>query len=499
MIGKFNLQLGSEQLMSGMSSSDYATDGALGNGSYQMNPFVTPGIIRGTLNTGDTTYAVSSVGNIIATSEDATGGLNARLAVAENANYYTIDTSGNIVKVFTGSDTSHYTFGRTDIGIQTSNAGVGAAFVSHGTDIAMWNGSTTVTESWWTTIPYYIGTSHPPALSSNPHPLLAYNNNLWVADGQLLHNIIKSDTVAPNISTPSLCVNLNVFNLQNYETIYALGIDPATGLMLISYQTVQNQGDVVSTQAFIGMYDGYSTGLRRKIPVDDLVTAFQNVGGTVYVTYGEKVGMWNGNGITFLRKLYNVASGSTTLLYKHRVSSTSNILLVADGFTLLGYGDPIGGRPKAWFNIGTSLGNTDKITALCPLGNNKIGVFNYATYASLNNFRTYDMSSVSGLAFSVAFNNIYFPRPIFVRRMRVITTGIAHTGVTDITVSVIDEKGNALPISNANRIVSVPTGTTYVNDFDYSQAKCQAIQPSITATNGAWGLIRVIIYYDIAE
>lgn len=494
MIGKFQLQLGADQLISGMSSSDFATDGALGNSSSNINPFVTPGIIRGTLTLGITNGVI--VDNIVASSEDATGGLKARLAVGDAANYYTIDTSGTVVKVFTGTDTTNYTFGRTDIGIQSNSGGTGMAFVSHGTNLAAWNGSTTVTESWWTGTAYYTGTTHPPALTSNPHPLLNYNTNLWVADGSQLHNIIPNAAI---IATPSLCVNLSVLSLELFSTIYALGIDPATGLMLISYQTVQNQGDVVSTQAFIGLYDGYSTGLRRKIPVDDLVTAFQNVGGTVYVTYGNRVGYFNGNGITFLRRLLNVVDSSTTLLYKHRVANNSNVLLIADGPTLLAYGDPIGGKAKAWFNIGTSFGSTDKITAISPLGNNQVGIYNFATFASIFTFTRYDLNSVSGTSYQVSYNNIYYPRPIFVRRMRVITTGIVHTGFTDITATIFDEKNNALPISNANRIISVPTGTTYVIDFDYTQAKCQAIQINISSSNGAWGLIRVIIYYDIAE
>lgn len=494
MIGKYQIQLGAEQLISGMSSSDFATDGALGNTSSQINPFVTPGIIRGTLNVID--QSNNLVDNVVASSEDATGNLNARLAVGSAANYYTIDTSNNITKVFTGSDTSNYIFGRTDIEIQSNNAGTGSAFVSHGTDLAMWNGSTTVTESWWTTIAYYTGTTHPPALKSVPHPLLNYNTNLWVADGSQLHNIIPDAAI---IATPSLCVNLSVLSLELFSTIYALGIDPATGLMLISYQDTSNQGDTISSQFYVGLYDGYSTGLRRKIPVDDLVTAFHNVGGVVYCTFGSKIGFWNGNGITFLRRLNNVANTPSTLLYKHRVANIGNVLLVADGPILLGYGEPVGGKQKTWFNLGVSLGTADKINVVAPMGNNRMALFHFATFISLNNMRVYDLNSVSGTNFTLSFNNIYFPRPVFIRRIRVITTGIAHTGVTDLVATVFDEKETAFLISNANRIISVPTGTTYVIDFDYTQTKCQGMQINIGASNGPWGLVRVIIYYDIAE
>lgn len=497
MIGKYQIQLGAEQLISGMSSSDYATDGALGNTCFSTNPFAVPGIIRGTVPNDITGSPL--VDNIIASSEDPTGALKARLMVGDAANYYTVTGSGTITKVFTGSDTTHYTYPRTDIGTQSNNGGGGSLFVSHGTDLAMWNGSTTVTESWWTTVAYYSGTNHPPALSSVPHPMLNYNTNLWVADGSQLHNIIPN---AALIATPTVCVNLSVLSLELYSTIYALGVDPATGLMMISYQTVQNQGDLASSQFYIGLYDGYSTGLRRKIPVDDLVTAFQNVGGIVYCMYGQSLGSWNGNGVTFIRKMTRVTTGATNLVFKHRVCNIGKVLYIANGSKAVAYGEPLGGKPKAFFNVGDSLssGGVDNITCLCPLGNNLLGLFNFITFASVFNLRRYDMNDSTTVAsFDLAFNNIYFPRPVFIRRIRVITTGIVHTGLTDLVVAAFDEKNNVLPMSSANAIISVPVGTTYVKDFDFTQAKLQGLALAVAGSNGAWGLVRVIIYYDVAE
>lgn len=494
MIGAKQQVYGAAQFASGLASSDYAGDAALSLTSSQTNPFVTPGLIRGTKLVADT--STNLVDNIIATSEDGTGGLKARLAVGDAANYYTIDTSGNITKVATGADTSNYTYGRTDVAIQSGGSGNYYAFVSHGTNLSLWNGSTTISESWWTTVAYLVGTTtRPNSLTSTPHPLLNFNTNLWVADGSQLHNII------PNVATTSnsAAVNQSVLSLDLYSTIYALGIDPTTGLMMISFQTTQNQSDTISSQFYIGLYDGYSTGLRRKIPVDDLVTGFKNVGGVVYCTFGPKVGYWNGNGITFLRNLINVTNSSTSLISGQRMSNVGNVLLVADGPTLLAYGEPMAGKPKAWFNLGYTIGLVDRITAVCPLGSNKIGIFNFYTVGSIYNFRTYDLSSLTGTSFNLVLAYTYFQRPVYIRKMRVITTGIARTGLTDITSTITDEKGAALPISNANRIVSVPTGTTYVVDFDYGGAKCQGIAPFISGTNGSWAVVQIIIYYDIAE
>lgn len=492
MIGKFQIQLGAEQLMSGMSSSDFATDGALGVSSHDINPFLVPGAIAATAQPTDKSTNVSD--SIIASIEDSiTNG--ARLTVGNAANYYTIDSSGNVTKQATGSDTSNYVYGRTDIGIQNGASGNIYAFVTHGTDIALWNGSTTLSESWWSTVAYYTGTTHPPALTANPHPLLNYNTNLWIADGSQLHNIIPGAA----FTTSTLCVNLSVLSLNLFSTIYALGVDPSTGLMMISYQTVKSMNGVISTQAFIGLYDGYSTGLRRIIPVDDLVTSFQNVGGTVYVGYGRRLGYFNGNGITFLRQLKNAAYNvSGALPYKPHMTSIANILMVVDGTYVLAYGDVVTGK-KGFFYIlsNTPAGTPTNIVSLFPLGSNKLGL-GYAT----NKFSFVDFTSTSGTSnCQLLFNNIYFPRPIYVRRMRLITSGVLYTASTNVSIDIISELNALLPISNVNKNVTVPAspGIQYVFDFDFSQAKCQAIQPRILLEDSTSVLVRIIIYYDIAE
>lgn len=495
MIGKYQIQLGADQFTSGMSSSDYATDGALGVGSFDTNPFLLPGAITAIPIQTDKSTNVAD--NFVATCEDSIDVGGARLVVGSAAKYYTIDSSSNVTNVVTGSDTSNYKFPQTDIAIQSDHNGNGAAFVTHGTDIAMWNGGATLAESWWTTVAYYTGTTHPPALTANPHPLLNFNTNLWIGDGSQLHNILPD---VANISSNTLAVNINVLSLDLFSTIYALGIDPATGLMMISFQTVKNISGSVSSQAYVGLYDGYSTGLRRKIPVDEIVTSFQNVGGTVYMGYGRRLGYWNGNGITFLRQLKNVTLGTSSLLpYKHHVCNVANILLVADGAYLLAYGDVVAGK-KGFFYLkqNKSAGVVTAIGAVFPLGNNFIGLA-----CATNKFSYIDISANTGTFNSnctVIFNNIYFPRPVFVRRMRVVTTAAVHTGQINVIGLIYNEKGAQMPISTGNSQVVIPTGITqYVFDFDFTQGKVIAIQPYVSIEDATVALIRVIIYYDIAE
>ncbi len=159
-------------------------------------------------------------------------------------------------------------------------------------DIDKWNTSSlTLTNSWW------VGTKSQSAMNSSvPHPMLVYQSFLNVADANKINTIDSSGTVA-----------LAAITFNPNELIYALGIDPATGLMMISVQTVVNISDTLSTQFFVYLWDGISSKATRKIPVDDLITGFHNVEGIVYCGSGTILGQWNGNGVTFLRKLMNAA------------------------------------------------------------------------------------------------------------------------------------------------------------------------------------------------
>lgn len=484
-IGRYQIQLGAEQLMSGMSSSDFATDGALGVSSTGLNPFMTPGLMSGMPTPID--LSTNIVGNIIASAEDSQGvAAYNRTFVDGSGNYYTYAAPNTIVKTNTATtNAANYLQGVTDM---VTFAGNTYVTTSNG-DIDLWNtsGTPALTNSWW------IGTKsqstlNPPSGATTPHPMLVYNGVLYIAAGSKIHGVNSSGTI--DSFFPAL-----PFILPTSELIYALGIDPITGLMMISVQTTVNPGDSFTSNFFVYLWDGISAQPTRKIPTDDLITAFHNVEGAVYVGQGTSLGEWNGNGVTFLRKLLFAATGGADLIYKHRMCSTGRILHVVDGQNVLSYGSVVTGK-KGFFYTSFNPSGTGHLSAIFPMGSiYNLGIAYATNKLGISSF----MDSLNVVSTNLYFNNIYFPRPIFVRRMRIITSGIVHTGNTDMSIFINSEKGVALPISDANRFISVPTGTTYVLDFDFSQAKCQAIQPVISISNNNYGIVRVIIYYDIAE
>lgn len=470
MIGKQVLQIGADQFISGMASSDYATDGALGVSSSGINPFVTPGVIRATAAPADISTNVA--GNIIASCEDGQTILGYdRLFVDDAANYYTLSGS-TITKRHTGSKT--YAAGTTDI---VSFAGY--TYATSTTDMAQWNtsGTPSLTESWWVT------TKGKSALgASNRHPLIVFEQLLWLADGNTLWFIDSGGTITQAAWT-----------LSSNELITAFGIDPYTGLMLVAVTTAQNYSATASSKHYVYLYDGYSAKPRRKVLVDDMVTAFYNVGGTVYCGYGQRIGVWTGNGIAFLRKLLNVALSGTDLPYKHHFTHFGNVLCVLDGGTVLAYGEVVAGK-KAWFPIAANpQGGSTHASSIANIGSNKIS---YAI--SSNKLYSFDMSSISAGSGTLSTANIFFQRPVNIHRMRVFTTGISATNQFGIGYSGYQDENTSSQSAAINTFVNQTGSTKYIFDFDFTR-KSLACRFVIGMDTQGFGVCRILIYYDTAE
>jgi len=60
--------------------------------------------------------------------------------------------------------------------------------------------------------------------------------------------------------------------------------------MLISIVEQLNLSGTVNSLARVGYYNGFSNKLSKVVFVDEMVLAFYPVGGTVYITYGQKLG-----------------------------------------------------------------------------------------------------------------------------------------------------------------------------------------------------------------
>lgn len=477
MIGKYQYVIGSDQFITGMTSSDFTNDGGLGTSSTGLNPFITPGVIYGLANSTD--ISTNVVASIIASCEDSNAVSPNNRYFIDNAsgaaNYYSFNGS-SVTKQITGSAT--YISGKSDLISFDSQF-----FATTASTLVKWNGTSTLNESFQS---FGDSNAH--------HPLLVYQGFLWVGDGNTLSTLTANGSGTGTYTT-------SVLTLSSKEKIVALGIDPGTGLMMISVQTIYDVSDTIPSLKVVYLFDGVSSKPTRKILVDDLVTAFYNLEGRVYIGAGQTLGVWNGSGVTFLRKMMNVSLSNTDLLYKHHFTNTRNILHIVDGSQILSYGAVVSGK-MAFFYTAYNPSGAGHLSIVMPLGSNKIGVA-YAT----GKLASFDFSSTSSGIPSLYINDIWFPRPVFIRRVRIITTAVTQTGVTGIgSLAMFDEKKmayNAIKVTTpGNTTVGFysPTGiTSYEFDFDFTTLKVMGTQPRINWDTQGFGIVRIYIYYDLAE
>jgi len=170
MIGKYVLPIKASDFVLGETTSEYTQDGGFSPSSFNINPLLIPGVIKACAPVSNQSTNIS--GNIIASSEDSqSSGANNRIFVDDAANYYYWNGSA-MTKQKTGTATTHYVIGKTDMASFAQNS-----YATLDNDIAQVNtsGSWTLTESWWVT------TKGKSALDSTvPHPLLVFENFLWV-------------------------------------------------------------------------------------------------------------------------------------------------------------------------------------------------------------------------------------------------------------------------------------------------------------------------------
>lgn len=477
MLGKSQLTISGTQFAAGLCTSDFLGDGGMGLLSNNLNPVYQPGVVYslGQLSAnGLSAHLVASCEEFQATPSEN------RWAVDTSSNFYYISPSEIISTGISGI--KGYLAGISDMAVFDDVIGSHAPgiYITSATDITRLSGTiggglSVGAEAFWTS------TKSKTALTTGiPHPLLVYQNQLWIGNGNHL----------PNMNTSGTANNDASWVLDINEEITALGIDPGTGLMMLGVRTVASSGTSASFPAkyFIYLYDGYSAQSRRKIPVQGAVFSFTTVGGQIMVGIDNSIGLWNGNGVSFVRRLSS--TGSTP--YKQRCAAVNNHFFVADGLQVLGYGDIQNGK-KAWYPFYKNNASGSALDIVFQQSVGTIGTtYDGSTIKFLQLFDTGNGAG-SGMFYT---NNINFERPVSIKGIRVFTTGITTTaGIGG--VALIDENGTTHTPTVSKFVVA--SGTTYRFDFIFGGQKLQTMQPVLTLDTQAFGIVRIIIYYDAAE
>lgn len=476
MIGKYPLEIGQKSdgtndFLKGMATSAASPDGGFSPESGAVNITAQQGVLYAPATL--TNKSTNLTGDILASSVDGSG-TNNRYFLADNGTYYSFD--GSSLTLITTDSTNTYSsgFGTIDFVYYNGNF-YNTTNNSASGDIVRFDGFT-ATPTWWTV------TKGKTALTGAcRHPMVEFNRTLFIANKNVLASWDEPNNIATNA----------VLTLEANQAITALGIDPGSGLMLVAVASGSNYSSTKPTAAFLGLYDGFNpTQFRKKIPVDGLITGIYNVGGTVYVAYGNKLGYFTGTGIKFLRRFNFTVGAGANLAYKHHFANIDNTLYVIDKTKILAFAEIEGGKGPVFSYATSNTINSNNFNCVCDVGSGVLGVA-FGT----NKFYTFDTTSVAttdGVTFYS--KRVNFPRPVFLRTLFVeYDVQLTNTQAPG-TASIIDSNGTTTALT-----ALTSSGTQGVLTTTCRDIKTRSVQLKYAGSTVATGVRRFTIMYDIAE
>lgn len=482
MIGKNVIEIGPEDFLKGMTSSPETSDGGFSPETTAVN--ITSrqeslGILYAPTDITDKSTNLN--GNIVATCSDPDSGVGVfKYIVTATGRFISTDSSNVLTVRRTSAGAKTYQFPTTDVVVYKN-----ALYATSTNDITKSTGAnlaTTFDESWWDT------TMTKSALSTGvPHPMLVFEDYLWIADGNKLH---KTDGSTGTEGFLTLIDGL---------VIQSLAIDPGTGKMLISATDGPNGSDTLPRQSKIYVYDGFSSKPSRAVIVDDMVTEMYPLGGVVFMFYGQNVGYWNGSGITFLRRLANVTLSGTSLVYKHRVTNVGKVLYIADGVDLLCFEDTLPGGKKWYVNQRITASFNSYLDVIFNAGSNIIGV-GYDSNGSTPKFAVFDRSTRGTGLLNFYSKKYNFERPIKVRELYIEYAGSVPNGTTMGAVTLYNQNlSTVIPDNIANNSGSAAYSVSTKLNPSLSFRKLQLKYSNSGYTSNTQGIRRILISYDPVE
>jgi len=478
MIGQKTFSIDWKDFVRGMGSAQNTYDAGFGVGGTAgksiVNLLANPGILHAPGAVTD--KSDNLVGEMLGSCEDPTGNASrlflARNTSNEDGTFYYSDSTGALTLKRTDS-TNNYVFGKSDIiGYK------GEVYATSVGAITRW-----VPDSVFNVAFFAFSDA------SAPHPCLVYEDNAFYGDG----NELLRQTSAGG--APSV-----ILTLPSNQVIVSLGIDPGSGSILISTVSQYNNSATINTQPMVLYYDGSSEDAYKFVLVDEMITAFYNVGGYIYITYGQNLGYWTGSGIQFLRKL-DLSYDNTVLAYKQHLTNINQTLYVIEKTRILAHGEIVGGKSKVfYYALKNNSGDSGNYSHIANIGQGRLGL-GFATAK----FFTFDINSVAavttggGLWYS---NKVDFDRPVtFNQAIIDFASAIPATSGNVLTLALIPDTGE----SNIVTLGTVNTATSGLLSwtFPYPTIKTRSIQfrATLASSNPAdvVGIERITVFYNPQE
>jgi len=458
------IEINGQDFLRGMSTGNNLVDGGFSDQSYGINTFVEPGILSFTVNT--TEPSTSPIGHIIASTPNDTTKASVDMFflghddTSGDGTYYT--WNGSALSLVRTDTTNNYASGKNNI-ITYRNEIYGTSNEA----IVRW----TADDATFNVAFQAFGNT------SAPHPAIVYEDNAFYADG---NDLWRQTTVS---TVPSI-----IMTLVEGTVITAFSIDPGSGKLLIATSSTNNTSDTLPTVNKILYYDGFSNKPSRAVIVDDMVTALYNVGATVYVTYGQNLGFWNGSGIRFLRKL-GISFSNESLVYKSSITNIGSTLYLAEGRFIMAFGDIAGGASPSFRYVYRSPVND--ISLITNLGQNVLGIGTFTDEAFLT--MDLDTISVNGSFFSRRYD---FPKPVTFKQITVeYFTAMPTDGnsIGEVVITAADpSETKTLPV------VTNTVASKFVHTITYPTITSRSMQLNYTPAQSTQVRRFTILYNDYA-
>lgn len=453
------ITLDASQWFRGASTTNDLADGGFSPSSRAVNFYATPGLARP--NSGATSannqFGVSSVFGWAT----PPGAATTQYALSSNSSLdgevYSLSATsiGSVSSVYGPDSGRDYAPGYSDLVYYK-----GSYFYSSKTDVAK-DGDF----DWWTAT---LGLT---ALGNTDyHLMFVYGDILYICDGRYIHSWDGSTGTYNALDLP-----------QDFRitaaTVFSDAIYVAADLF---------QGNTAGSRtgtARLFTWDGYSASWLSEEKIDEHVSVLHPYGGTLYLATGTHFGYFNGKAFIPLRKLEAV-------VLKHQITTARDVILIAQGTSILAYGNPIPGRQRFFSFPNKTTSSVDAIHALL-----SSGLFSGASGRTQLRF---DLLGVAVTDENPPFYSNKIPLGDYARINKIsIELLNAVASSEDITVEYVDSSGATVTVGSVTN--ASHNGLREVVFDVGNERPTFTLQTKITIGNNTNGLYRIHADYDFSE
>jgi len=425
------IQIDSKQIILGESTDELIADRGFSPQSYGLNLTKKKGELYFSPTATDIAGATLTGAPITRALDRTLAGPDCYFGDNEGA-FYTLANDGTFTKKQTIAADS-FARGTSDLIQYYTDPSSVYVFATGLTTIIRFNGSTL--DSGAPTTDFWTGLS-----SGVRHPMEVVEGSLYIGDYNEIHVTNGITTTEAYVTLPP---DVNITSLRKHPD----------GKNLIAFcGRGQNYNHTRNSQGRIYIVDLSIKSWVSEIDIEAQVEGSKTVGGVVYVTYGTKLGYFNGNGLTPLKTL----SSATT--YSHEMDSIEDILVVRDGRYILQYGN-LGAGNVFWRSYRTPV--AQDITCVAYRGDNKL-IAGYADGANGGVLQQTDYDNSGSGAQGNFFSNVYnLDSEVEIRRLRLIHD--ITSGATIYTEYYDHETATYKPISTFSAMSNTAVSRENVN------------------------------------